>query len=496
MKIEWIKKVSILFLVVCLCLGTPTFATPTDQETEQNQEEQMNSNDRSSSKGIMSAISDREYNGILERERRELYTSQIPNKSNDFIVILAKAKSKSDIKELVKENKNIDSIQSIGADEYSTYLIKTSEKINPTILMEQMISNGLSKYDIITFASDFDVHLVTSDIELNKDTELNQYVSSQLDTNVDVLVDELIIADIGGGFDTTHEALKHYVYRNSSELNDNQKDDDRNGYINDVSGWDFYNNKPFNVEEELDKALIHGTNVAGVIVANNNELIQSDNKSANIKLMPVKVHENNQTSLSRLIEGIYYADAQGAKIANMGWWMYNATFALKEAMEKTEMLFVIPAGDGSTSVEVNTVIPNGYGLYNCITVTSINSNNGLSFFANYGPYSIDSFEYGENIATTTIYNDYTHRSGTTFAAASLTGQIAVYSAFNPKLKAKHLKTEVMFDKMSSSFEIKDGDYIFRKFSEEDAPLVQDLQKENESFLDRLVDWVNFLLDKE
>ena len=117
--------------------------------------------------------------------------------------------------------------------------------------------------------------------------------------------DQIIIAVLDVGFDLQHEDLKDSLPSNSGEIADNGIDDDGNGYIDDVNGWDFYNddNDPTPDTDEDN----HGTSVAGLAVAKGDNNLGIAGCAFNCKLMPVVVCKNDNFVQSQMIEGIYYA---------------------------------------------------------------------------------------------------------------------------------------------------------------------------------------------
>ena len=132
---------------------------------------------------------------------------------------------------------------------------------------------------------------------------------------------KIVIAVIDDGFRLSHKALAAYIYSNPKEIPNNNIDDDKNGYVDDVSGWDMSDNdNNLTVPEGKEADLYHGTGIAGVII----KVIEKayGNKAADyVRLLPVKVMADKSTKgyIENGYEGIDYALNNGADIICCAW---------------------------------------------------------------------------------------------------------------------------------------------------------------------------------
>lgn len=258
--------------------------------------------------------------------------------------------------------------------------------------------------------------------------------SYQMDANVteawaDSQGEGVLVAILDTGIDTSHPDLKDRTYKNPGETNNGQ-DDDNNGYIDDVSGWDFFNktnqvNDPDNIYDKW-----HGTHIAGIIAATGNNGQGIAGVAPQAKILPLKVFQGGVAYTSDIIEAIAYAEAQGAKIANCSWGSRYDNPALEEAIANSNMLFVCATGNSLYNLDDYPVYPASLSktLDNVISVASIDQDGRLSRYSNYGPNSVNLAAPGRDIISTWINGEYTTTSGTSMAAAYVSGAAALVAA--------------------------------------------------------------------
>lgn len=236
--------------------------------------------------------------------------------------------------------------------------------------------------------------------------------------------DEVIIAVIDTGVDYNHIDLKNNMWRNPNEIPDNGQDDDGNGYIDDVYGWDFAygDNDPADGQS-------HGTHVAGIIAAqgNNSEGVTGVCWSA--KIMALKsLSDSGFGSTSKAIEAIEYALEMGAHITNNSWGSRSYSQALHDAIalaEQQGQLFVASAGNYGENTDQRPYYPASFPLENIISVAATDHNDYLAAFSNYGATSVDLAAPGAEIYSTMPYNGYGFKSGTSMAAPYVSGVAAL-----------------------------------------------------------------------
>ncbi|AOY76010.1 Kelch repeat-containing protein [Clostridium formicaceticum] len=265
--------------------------------------------------------------------------------------------------------------------------------------------------------------------------------------------EEIIVAVLDTGIDITHEDLADNIWINIEETA-SRMDDDENGYIDDIYGWNFSDNNNQVHSKDLAFDEWHGTHIAGIIAAvggNENGIVGVAPKA---KIMPLKVFKNGSAYTSDIINAIEYAEAMGAKIVNCSWGSTKENIALKEVMEKSNILFVVAAGNSSIDLDNTPVYPASFQMPNIITVASINKNGHLSPFSNYGKNTVHVTAPGEEIFSTKPNNDYADSSGTSMAAAFVSGKAALIYANNNSLSPIEVKETIIrsSDKITGLYE--------------------------------------------
>ncbi len=267
------------------------------------------------------------------------------------------------------------------------------------------------------------------------------------------------IAVLGSGVDYNHEDIRKNIYVNTKEFPEgtnrldkaeNAKDDDGNGYIDDIVGFDFVDNDGLPYEKMSE----YGTAAAGVIgaVHDNSRGIKGINKKVNI--IPVRyIDENGIGRVNHFYNALKYSLKAGADVIYVH--MVNLDFSqridlaaqksafasiLKEVSEKNVSI-VLSAGSLNYNLDSS-----GGGLIsmlakspNVIIVTSVNQNNELSVISNYGVEMVDMAASGDNIFSTAPRNKYKAFSGTHIAAAQVAGALAyAHSLYYGELSVEKL----------------------------------------------------------
>ena len=242
---------------------------------------------------------------------------------------------------------------------------------------------------------------------------------------------DVVVALVDTGIDYTHEDLAGRIWTNVDEIPGNGIDDDGNGYVDDVYGWNFYSDTN-DVYVGTEDA--HGTHGAGTIAANADNgtgiagIVQSDR----VKVMAVKALGGSDGSgtTASIIQAIQYAEANGAQICNLSLGSSQNDPALYRAMASSDMLFVVAAGNDGTDLETSPSYPASYDLDNVISVANIRYDGELDPTSSYGAASVDLAAPGSYILSTTPGGTYSYMTGTSMAAPMVSAAAAmVYSAF-------------------------------------------------------------------
>ncbi|CAD5979954.1 Thermitase [Planktothrix rubescens NIVA-CYA 18] len=252
----------------------------------------------------------------------------------------------------------------------------------------------------------------------------------------------LVIGVIDTGVDYDHPDLSANIWTNPGEIAGDGIDNDSNGYIDDVRGWDFASNdnNPMDVHG-------HGTHVAGTIAGKGNNGVGVTGVAWNAKIMPLKyLNDSGVGPTSNAILAINYATAKGVKLTNNSWGGGGYSQALYDAINTAGQqgaLFIASAGNESNNNDANPAYPASYDLANIISVASTTRTDGLSSFSNYGATTVDLGAPGSSIYSTLPNSSYGTLSGTSMASPQVTGAAALLWSQNPTWTAQQVKNKLM-----------------------------------------------------
>ncbi len=257
---------------------------------------------------------------------------------------------------------------------------------------------------------------------------------------------EVTIAVIDTGADIFHEDLGDIVWVNQDEISGNGIDDDGNGYVDDVYGWNFYNN---NNQVYTGSEDSHGTHGVGTIgaSADNGTGITGIVRGDKIKVMVLKVLGGTDGSgdTESLIQAIRYAEANGASVCNLSLSTESYDQALYDAMAQSGMLFIAAAGNGTSVSELGVdddLIPSypaSFDLDNIISVANISYDGTLHYSSNYGALSVDLAAPGTYILSTTPDGGYSYMTGTSMAAPMVAAAAAMVYSYDSDITLSQVK---------------------------------------------------------
>lgn len=232
----------------------------------------------------------------------------------------------------------------------------------------------------------------------------------------------VMVGLLDSGVDISHVDLSANIYENQKETI-NGVDDDYNGFIDDVNGWDFYNNDNTIYDSKTED--IHGTQIAGVIAASENGkgII---GVAPNIKILPLKFMGNEGGSIIDAIRAIEYADGMGVKIINCSWGWKGSRYnrVLEAIMKSKDILFICASGNKFSDESNFEFFPACFNCPNILSVTAINFDGILDPNSNYGD-QIDVAAPGVDIITTMPENKYGSCGGSSIAVPFVTGVAAL-----------------------------------------------------------------------
>ncbi|WP_199622183.1 S8 family serine peptidase [Paenibacillus alkalitolerans] len=221
-------------------------------------------------------------------------------------------------------------------------------------------------------------------------------------------LEEVVVAVIDSGTDINHPDLAGKIWTNPGEIAGNGIDDDKNGYADDIHGWDFYNND--NTVYDAAQGDEHGTHVSGTIAAVTNNNLGVAGVASNVKIMPLKFIGPAGGDTMSAVEAINYAAGKGVKVSNNSWGCdaSQATCydqALNDAIKASNMVFVAASGNGDEegnglNNDTKPVYPSSLPASNIISVAAMDANGALAKFSNYGATTVDVGAPGVDILST------------------------------------------------------------------------------------------------
>ncbi len=257
----------------------------------------------------------------------------------------------------------------------------------------------------------------------------------------------MVVADIDTGLDMTHEDIAANVYTNPGEIAGNGIDDDGNGYVDDVHGWDFAHND--NDPSDSDNLCGgHGTHTAGTIGAVGNNGVGVTGVNWHVQIMPLKVFKVFyglfcSASTSDIISAVNYAASMGVRVSNNSYGSTSATQAEMDAIQASNSVFVAAAGNDGNNTDFAPQYPSAYDLPNIISVAATDHNDALAFFSNFGINSVDLGAPGVSILSTTPNNTYSFFDGTSMATPHVTGAATLLIAKDPTLTVNEVKWRIL-----------------------------------------------------
>jgi len=253
---------------------------------------------------------------------------------------------------------------------------------------------------------------------------------------------DVTVAVIDTGIEYTHPDLAANIAVNSGEVPTNGIDDDRNGFVDDVYGYDFINNDANPLDDHY-----HGTHCAGTIGAVGNNGLGVAGVAWNVKLMPIKVLSGSGSgSIASVVAGINYAVTRGVKIVSMSLGTSSYSQTLEDAIENAKhqgVLIVAAAGNSGQNSDLYPLYPAASAQDNVISVAASNQSDGLATFSNYGATSVDLAAPGVSILSTTLAAGYGYASGTSMATPHVAGMAAILKSVNPELSYVGLKNALI-----------------------------------------------------
>jgi subtilisin family serine protease len=263
---------------------------------------------------------------------------------------------------------------------------------------------------------------------------------------------KIVVAVIDTGADIDHEDLRDNFWINPGETGKdshgrdkatNGIDDDGNGFVDDVHGWNFVSNNSSLIDNHG-----HGTHIAGIIGAEAGNGKGIAGIAPKVSMMILKYYDPkvpNTDNLKNTVNAIHYAIKMKANIINYSGGGTEFSKEEHDAIEEARtkgILFVAAAGNERSNSDSHHYYPADYGLSNIISVTAIDPSTEVLSSSNYGTLTVDIAAPGQNILSTLPGSAYGMMTGTSQATAFVTGAAVLIMAkkdtFNPEEVKKYI----------------------------------------------------------
>lgn len=354
------------------------------------------------------------------------------------------------------------------------YLLQFDNSVNLENIKKEY--ENYEEVQAVDYNNDFYISYYPNDLNLKQQTYLKQ-INALEGWTWSRKAENITIAIIDTGVDLHHPDLQKNIWTNNEEIPNDDLDNDGNGYIDDVYGWDFVNETADN-DVKLSRgynkdAVNHGTVVAGIAAA------IGDNKEgiAGIawkpKIMSLRALDSqgygNTYNVARAIN---YAVNNGADIINLSFVGNKSDSILSSAIRRAYQadVAVVAAAGNDKGLGVNLdetpkyPVCNDFGENMVFGVGSVDINNKISEFSNFGKYCMDIMAPGENIYSTQVYqpniNIFKEKygnnwSGSSFSAPLISGTIALIKAIDPNFTLEEIHnlikdnaTDILFKNFS------------------------------------------------
>ena len=282
---------------------------------------------------------------------------------------------------------------------------------------------------------------------------------------------DFVVAVIDTGVDYNHEDLRANMWHNPGEIPGNGIDDDGNGYIDDVVGWDFIDNDAFPYDKMSSIRVTgnpgHGTHCSGVIGAVGDNAKGTSGVVQKVSIMALRfINDKGEGTSADAVKALRYAMKMGVKVVSNSWGGEagdeddSELKLVAQEAEQQGVILVFAAGNGRNGVGYNNdtdrkpVVPGSFPHNSIIAVAAMDVNDGLGVFSNFGVESVDIGAPGVHIMSTVPLDGYEDEiklgsltvaswDGTSMATPHVAGAVALTWIHHPNESAAQIKQRIL-----------------------------------------------------
>lgn len=254
----------------------------------------------------------------------------------------------------------------------------------------------------------------------------------------------LVVAVLDSGLDVTHPDLQPNLWVNTAETPSNGQDDDWDGFVDNVNGWNFYHDS-----KDLADYVGHGTHCAGVVGAVGNNAAGVSGIAPSVKLMPLRVMSSGgEVITSDAVAAMNHAVAKRVFLTSNSYGGTMSSKTEKAAIDSAMgqgILVVCAAGNDYPAKNIDSarLYPAAYASANIISVAATTDMDARAVFSNYGPTNVDLGAPGVGILSTLPGGKYGYESGTSMACPLVAGACVLVKAAHPTLGWSDIKSAIL-----------------------------------------------------
>lgn len=252
----------------------------------------------------------------------------------------------------------------------------------------------------------------------------------------------IVVAIIDTGVDWNHPDLMPNLYTNSAEIDGDGKDNDGNGFVDDIRGWNFASNNKNSTDDNG-----HGSHCAGTIGGAGNNGMGVAGVNWDVTIMPIKfLSADGSGSLKGAVESINYATKMKVNVMSNSWGGGGYSESMKVAIEKARdagILFVAAAGNESNDNDAAPTYPATYQVENVLSVAATDNKDQIASFSNYGKGKVHVAAPGVRIYSSVKGGGYDTFSGTSMACPHVAGISALMLSIHPEWTFTELKDRLI-----------------------------------------------------